>query len=136
MDFSVEVRPDDRCALVGLDGPFVLQTLEQVCVQIINHPRWKSDFEIIVIIGPQTDFSDVTLAKLKEVQGFIRGWNAKYRTGGNPRTAIVCSDDFKRVMADLWLAMVGEDWPIELGIFTSVQDAMAWIARPAGARQG
>tara|TARA_R110002072_G_scaffold96145_8_gene211566 strand:- start:413 stop:823 length:411 start_codon:yes stop_codon:yes gene_type:complete len=136
MDFSVEVRPGDRCALVGLDGPFVLQTLEQVCVQIINHPLWQSDFQIIVIIGSQADFSEVTLAKLKEVQGFIRGWNAQYRTGLNPRTAIVCSDDFKRVMADLWLAMVGEDWPIELGIFTSVQDALTWCARPADVGQG
>lgn len=130
MEFSVDVSPADRCAIVGLDGPFGLPNMEQACARLLSHPDWKSDLDFILVIGHRTDFNDVTLDRLKEVQGFIRGWNAEHRTGPKPRTAIVCSDDFKRVMANLWLALVGADWPIELGIFTSMQEALGWCARP------
>lgn len=135
MEFSVDVSPADHCAIIGLDGPFGLPSLEQACARLIDHPDWRSDFDIALFIPDEADFNDVTLDRLKEVRGFMAGWNGEHRTGPNPRTAIVCSDDFKRVMADLWLALVGNDWPIELGIFTSTQDAISWFAKPADAAQ-
>ncbi|WP_417469426.1 hypothetical protein [Maricaulis sp.] len=135
MEFSVDINPANHCAIVGLDGPFVLPSLERACTRLINHPDWRSDFDIALVIRNETDFNEVTLDRLKEVQAFMGGWNAEHRSGPNPRTAIVCNDDFKRVMADLWLALVGNEWPIELGIFTSTQDALNWFARPANAAQ-
>ncbi len=130
MEFSVDVSPANRCAIVGLEGRFDLPNLKQACARLLSHPEWKSDLDFMLVINHRTDFNEVTLDRLKEVQDFLRGWNAEHRTGPKPRTAIVCSDDFKRVIANLWLALVGNDWPIELGIFTSKQEALGWFARP------
>ncbi|WP_417495006.1 hypothetical protein [Maricaulis sp.] len=135
MTFSIDVRPAGHCVVVRLDGPFVLPRIEAACTAIAASADWRPDFDVIFVIGPGTDLNEVTLDSLKDVQDFMRGWNAGHRSGPDPRTAIVCSDDFKRVIADLWLALVGDDWPIQLRIFTSVKEATSWLERPAGTDQ-
>ncbi len=81
MEFSVDVSPANRCAIVGLEGRFDLPNLKQACARLLSHPEWKSDLDFMLVINHRTDFNEVTLDRLKEVQDFLRGWNAEHRTG-------------------------------------------------------
>jgi hypothetical protein len=131
MKFSVEVNPGHHCAVIDLTGTFDLPSFREACGRLIIHPDWKPDFDVIVVIGTQTDLNEATLARLNDVKTFAQTWNAENRTGADPKTAIVCTNELKRVIADLWVAMVDKDWPIRLGVFTSVKEALAWFAAPA-----
>ncbi len=127
----MEVRPESSCAILTLDGPFILDSVVTAYSRIVTHPDWQSNFDMIVAISPHSDFYDTDLAKLQSLRDVARTMNAQHRTGPNLRTALVCSDDLKRVIIDLWLALVDNDWPIEFGVFTSVNEALAWLAKTA-----
>ena len=132
MKYSVEVRPADRCAIVSMDGPFSPSSLADAYARIVAHPGWESSFHMVVVIGPGSDLQSTSLSAMQAWQAEVRVLNARHRTGIRLRTALVCTSELKRVIADLWVGLVGSDWEVELGIFTSLDEALEWLSGPTG----
>lgn len=130
--FNLEVEPAYRYVTIELLGPVCVDTLPEIAKALLGNAHWRPDFDIVVMIGPDTELEAATLAMLKTVREKMRDWNAANRTGAQPRTAIVCPDDFKRVIAALWSALNAGDWPVEIGVFKTLALARDWLQRPAG----
>lgn len=131
MKYPVEIRSKDHCAIITIDGPFSVDSYMTAFSGMVAHPDWMPLFDLIVIISTRSDFNDTNLAKLLVLRDAMRSVNPQHRSGANPRTAIVCTNELKRVIADLWLALLDTDWPIALRIFITLDEALAWLADPA-----
>jgi hypothetical protein len=119
---------------VWLNGPKAIENLIVSTGDVAAHPDWSPDFDIIVAVGADSDLNDVTLEKLVAYQSFISEWSAKHRYGPNSHAAIVCADELKRVIVELWLAVNRLATGVEDSIFASVDDAIARLARPGDPR--
>lgn len=128
-DSLVEVRPQQHCAIVWLNGPGALESLVQRAGIIAAHPDWSADFDMIVVVGADSDLNDITLEKLVEHQTFFAEWSAIHRNGPNSRSAIVCRDDLKQVLVELWLAVRRQAGGVEDLVFDRLEDALARLAR-------
>lgn len=128
--YRVEIRPEQHCGIIWLNGPNAIENLMQSTDDVATHPDWSVDFDIIVIIGADSDLNDVTLAKLTAYQSFIAEWGAKHRYGPNSKGAIVCADELKQIIVELWLAVNRMASGVEDTIFLRLDDAIASFARP------
>ena len=102
--YRIEIRPQQHCGIVWLNGPNAIESLMQSTADVAAHPDWSADFDIIVAIGTDSDLNDVTLDKLVSYQKFISEWSAQHRNLPPSQAAIVCADELKRVIVELWLA--------------------------------
>ncbi|WP_203291006.1 hypothetical protein [Maricaulis parjimensis] len=105
----LELR-DDIAALPDVDG-------------------WDPDFDVIFIIPDNAALDTFTPENLAAHQEFMRGWNAEHRNGDAPKTALVCSNDLKRVIPHLWEAMNRQNWKTSIGVFPTRQEALAWLGK-------
>ena len=127
--YRIEIRPQQHCGIVWLNGPNAIESLMQSTADVAAHPDWSADFDIIVAIGTDSDLNDVTLDKLVSYQKFISEWSAQHRNLPPSQAAIVCADELKRVIVELWLAVNRMATGVEDGIFLRVDDAIAALAR-------
>ncbi|WP_417481159.1 hypothetical protein [Maricaulis sp.] len=128
--YRVEIRPEQHCGIVWLNGPNAVENLMQSTGDVATHPDWSVDFDIIVVVGPDSDLNDVTLERLVAYQAFISEWSSRHRTGPNSRAATVCADEMKRVIVELWLAVNRLATGVEDGIYTTLDAALAGLTRP------
>lgn len=131
--YRVEIRPAQHCGIIWLNGPNAIENLMQSTGDVAAHPDWSVDFDIIVVIGADSDLNDVTLDKLMAYQSFIAEWGAVHRNGPNSQGAIVCADELKQIIVELWLAVNRMARGVEDRIFLRVEDAIAHFTRPGDA---
>ena len=108
------------------------QTLLELRNDIATLPElsdWTPDHDMLLIIPDDAALDTFTPEGLAAHQDFMRDWNARHRDGGHPKTALVCSNDLKRIIPHLWEAMTREGWKTEIGVFPTRQEAIAWLAR-------
>lgn len=91
-------------------------------------PGWQSDFDMLLIIGDFATLETFTPAAMNDHQTFMRDWNERYRAGHTPKTALVCADDLKRIIPELWSAMTREGWKTRIAVFTTRPEALEWLA--------
>lgn len=94
-------------------------------------PGWTPDFDLVFIIPDDAALDTFTPEGLAAHQDFMRGWNAGHREGATPKTALVCSNDLKRVIPHLWEAMTRDGWKTRIGVFPTRQEALAWLETDA-----
>ncbi len=128
--YRVDIRPEHHCGIVWLSGPHAIDSLMQSTDDVATHPDWSTDFDIIVVIGADSNLNDVTLETLMAYQSFIAAWSSRHRTGPNSRAATVCDDDLKRVIVELWLAVNRLATGVEDAIYPTLEAALAGLARP------
>lgn len=129
----IEIRTNQHCAVVWLNGANAMENLTRCANEIAAHPDWTVDFDIIVVIGLDSDLNDVTLDKLVAHQSFVAEWSSLHRTGPNSQAAIVCSDELKQVIVELWLAVSRLANRVEDRIFLRLEDALTAFTRPGDA---
>ncbi|WP_417492085.1 hypothetical protein [Maricaulis sp.] len=130
--YELQIDPAQRLAVLNVVGPASTACLIQAFGELAADPAWQGQFDLMIKIGQEPSLESFTLPALEELQAFMRGWNAANRTGANPRTAIVCPDGLKRVIAELWAAMNGTgDWQVEINVFVSRARALRWLQSPA-----
>ena len=129
--WDVSIDFERRVAVLELVGAATIHCIMLAATELARNPDWDPKFNVMIVIGPAPDLATFTLEGLRELQAFMRDWNAVHRTGARPLTAIVCPDELKRVIAELWSAMnkPGE-WQIEIGIFVTRTQARLWLENP------
>lgn len=129
-------EPANRLAVVDVCGAATIPCLIQAFIELGTHADWDSNFDVLILVGDGPSLETFTLTAMKELQAFMREWNSTNRTGSNPRTAIICPDGLKRVIAELWAAMNDTgNWPVEIGVFITRPQADAWLAQEPGQGQ-
>ncbi|SDL60029.1 hypothetical protein [Maricaulis salignorans] len=127
---DILVDPAKQIALIDVFGAATIPCLMQAFGELGDHADWDPGFDIMILIGDAPGLESFTLATMEELQAFMRPWNQANRTGARPRTAFVCPDDLKRVIAELWAAMNSPDhWPVEIGVFVTRRQAASWLAQ-------
>jgi len=128
---EVSIDFEGRVAVLHLLSAATIQCIMQAATELAGDPAWDPEFNVIIIIDDAPALETFTLEGLKELQAFMRDWNATNRTGARPLTAIVCPDDLKRVIAELWAAMNDTvSWRVEIGIFVTRAQAERWLQNP------
>ncbi|OLF75360.1 hypothetical protein AWH62_05935 [Maricaulis sp. W15] len=102
--------------------------LRHAIAELPGAPGWRSNFDLLLIIDDLATLETFTPQSMKDHQVFMRGWNERYRQGHSPKTALVCADDLKRIIPELWSAMTREGWKTKIEVFTNRAEALAWLA--------
>jgi len=102
--------------------------LRHSIAELPGMPGWHPDFNMLLIIGDFASLETFTPTAMKDHQAFMRGWNERYRAGHSPKTALVCADDLKRIIPELWSAMTREGWRTKIGVFINRAEALDWLA--------
>jgi len=95
------------------------------------------DFNLLVTLTPTSSLSSLTLADFERHRALTAEWNAKFRTGPQPRTAIFCPDKIKQSMINLWKLLNNHqgDGRIEIENFVTREEALAWLIETTGPSQ-
>ncbi|WP_339737477.1 hypothetical protein [uncultured Maricaulis sp.] len=129
---DIIVDPAKRLATLDIFGAATIPCLIEAFGELSDHADWDPDFDIMILIGDGPGLETFTLEAMEKLQAFMRPWNETNRTGARPRTAFVCADDLKRVIAELWAAMNGPDhWPIDIRVFVTRRQASGWLTQEA-----
>ncbi|MGK0266023.1 MAG: hypothetical protein ACI82N_000267 [Maricaulis sp.] len=127
---DIRVLPAERLAVLDAFGAATIPCLIEAFTKLGQLAEWNPDFDVLILVGRGAGLETFTLPALQTLQAFMLEWNAANRSGTRPRTAIVCADALKRVIADLWAAMnESNHWPVEIGVFASRDQASRWLAR-------
>lgn len=127
---NIVVEPAKRRAVLDVFGAATIPCIIEAFSGLVDDADWDSDFNILILVGDGPSLETFTLSALEALQAFMLEWNAANRTGAQPRTAIVCPNDLKRVIVELWAAMNDTNqWQVEIGAFIGRDEAAAWLAQ-------
>lgn len=130
MPYTIDVRPEDRLAVLRLFGTVEGSEIIPACMEFLHHPDWELGF--------------CTLWDLRGIETFLfipedlAAFDARAKEfaslRGPGRTAFVTADPWVQINARLLGIKMKGDYGREFGVFPRLDAAEAWLAEFADDR--
>jgi hypothetical protein len=134
MAVKLKILPEVELCVLAYSGMVQQKDFEEVRRLVKAAPDYSPQFDDLVLLGPDADYSDVAHDKASEqARKFVEDFRAKQLERAK-RCAFICSNDMQATMAKMFSAYVYSQSPpnVEVDVFMSLDPAIDWIETGVG----
>lgn len=126
-DYVTAINQFDRLAILSAEGAVTPRGLYDAQDQLRAMPEWRGDLDLLVVFQPGTSLDQIDLQDIARHSDMFRQWNAQYRTGPHPMTAVVTDSRIFNVACMIWATLRRDDWKVDVAFHEDEAAAMRWI---------
>lgn len=126
-DYVTAINQFDRLAILSAEGAVTPRGLYDAQDKLRAMPEWRGDLDLLVAFQPGTTLDQIDLQDIARHSDMFRQWNAQYRTGPHPMTAVVTDSRIFNVACMIWATLRRDDWKVDVAFHEDEAAAMRWI---------
>lgn len=128
MDSRIDVNTADRRAEWHITGRLSREALLEGWNQLLAHPDWAADLDLLVLIDRQAQLADIEFDDIQVFQAHIENTRAEGRDQTQARTAIVSMKREHWPLVQLHAMSFAERTLSDDAVFDNELEARSWLA--------
>ncbi len=126
-EYLTTINQFQRLAIISAKGPVTPRGFYDAHEKLRQLPDWRHDLDLLVVLQPGVSLEFVNFSDISLHSDLFRSWNSTYRTGKNPKTAVVTASNIFTAACTFWAALRRDDWRVDVSFHPNELSAMRWI---------